>query len=855
MFPSIIKRSISLTSSALWLSAALLQAEPWAALQPLFQRHCTDCHDAETKKGGLDLTRLSADLSAPADFTAYVKIHDRLAAGEMPPQDKPQPEVSAKKECLQVLAAALTQHEQALTRQQGRAQERRLNRYEYENALRDLFSAPWLQLRDRLPEDGEAFRYNRIGSALDVSHVQMARYLQTAEAVLHEVMAPCVTQPKSTTTRYYTRSEGSWTGHMKFTQFNQSPERATFPVLGYAPQPAVRAGKSPMTDPAHKDEEGVGVVASSYEPLQPQWGGFTAKVAGHYRLRINAHAVWVGAGEPKKWWRPNLDVVSQGHRAEPISVYAVTPPNLLRKLGNFDAETEPTTHELDVWLVEGEKIRPDAVRLFRSRPSNWQNPLATPEGQPGVCFRWLEVEGPLSDTWPPPGQRLLSGDLPLKVSSVPELPVEILSEHHLDDAARLLGNFISAAYRRPLAETDTGRFLPLVEHALDTGSSFTAALLAGYTAVLCSPEFLYWQEMPGKLTDLALADRLASFLINAPPDAPLRTLALAGKLHDPATLAAETDRLLNSPNNARFVNAFLDYWLELRKATATAPDSELYADYYLDDYVAESAQEEAQRFFTTLLAENLPSRYLVDSDFVVINERLAELYAIPSVLGSAFRKVSVPQGNPRGGLMTQAIVLKVTANGTTTSPVLRGAWVMERLLGETIPPPPASVPAVEPDTRGATTIRQQLAQHRSQESCSLCHAKIDPAGFALESFDVMGGWRDHYRALGDGEKVHGWGKSGLPFAFHIGPVVDPSGILPDGRPFTDIQGLKKLLLTDEPKVARNLAKQLLIYATGAPIRFSDRPALEAILTATQAQHYGVRSLVHAIVQSPLFLEK
>ncbi len=821
---------------------------------------CVECHDAEVKKGGLDLTALGTDLAAGAVFSQWVKVHDRVEAGEMPPKNKTQPEPAAKAQFLTSLRGELMTAEQALTALQGRSTERRMNRYEYENAVRDLFSAPWLLVRDRLPEDGEAFRFNRIGDALDVSHVQMARYLQAADGVLREVMATSVTRPPTTTQRYYTREDGSWTGAMKFGEFNRSPERATFPVLGFSGQPEVRSGRAPMTAGAEKpdlrEQEGVAVVASSYEPLQPQWGKFKAPVAGRYRIRINAHAVWVGSVSEKRWWVPDLDAVSKGRRPEPITVYGVTPPSILRKLGNFDAGVEPEPHELDVWLQEGEMIRPDAVRLFRSRPpGGWQNPLAEKDGQPAVCFRWLEVEGPLYDSWPPAGHQLLFGSLPLKKSGKPGLDVEAISEKPDDDAPQLLRRFLARAYRHAIVEADVQRFLPVIQHALKTGSSFTEAMLAGYTAVLCSPEFIYWHETPGKLNDVDLADRLASFLTNSTPDEPLRKLAHEGRLHEPAVLRAQTDRLLNSHAASRFVDAFLDYWLELRRVTATAPDGVLYADYYLDDYVAESAEEESRLFFTTLLKDDLPARNLVDSDFVVINERLAGLYQIPGVEGCAFRKVAVPQGNPRGGVMTQAVVLKVTANGTTTSPVLRGAWIAERLLGETVPPPPPGVPAVEPDIRGATTIRQQLDKHRSQPSCAVCHDKIDPAGFALESFDVMGGFRDRYRALGDGERVAGIGKNGQKFEFHHGQPVDPSGTLPDGRKFAGIEELKQLLLADEKKIARNLARQLTVYATGAPVRFSDRPALEAIVDATSDGHYGVRSLVHSLIQSPLFLNK
>ena len=256
-----------------------------------------------------------------------------------------------------------------------------------------------------------------------------------------------------------------------------------------------------------------------------------------------------------------------------------------------------------------------------------------------------------------------------------------------------------------------------------------------------------------------------------------REIAVAAALLlDPAAPDAKKARLLEAlalkgetPEEiAGFVEAFLDYWLDLRKVTVTSPDSGLYPDYYLDDYVGESAQRESQLFFTELMKHNLPARNLVESDFVMINERLADLYQIAGVTGSGFRRVPVPPDNPRGGLMTQAIVLKVTANGTTTSPVLRGAWITERLLGDVVRPPPPGTPAVEPDIRGATTVRQQLEKHRSQESCASCHDKMDPPGFALESFDVMGGWRNHYRALGEEKRF--WASVKMANHLRSGPA-------------------------------------------------------------------------------------
>jgi hypothetical protein len=850
------------------------------ACKQFVEMHCFECHDSTTAKGSLDLTALSFEPATATNFSKWVLIFDRVSKGEMPPKKKARPEATELQSFTNSLSSSLVSFERAQMAREGRATRRRLNRYEYENALRDLLHAPWLQIRDSLPEDGEAERFNKVGDALDVSHVQMARYLAAADYALHEVMAPQAEQPPSKVRRYYARDQRSYTGPMKYSVFNTAPERATFPVLGFKGQPEVRKEEAPLTvgssNPGLRELEGVGVVASAYEPIEPKFNEFMAPVPGHYKLRFNACSVWVGPGQSNKWYIPDLNTVSRGHRDEPVTITAETPPRLLRKLGDFDMTPEPSVHALDAWLLAGEMIRPDAGRLFRSRPgpARWQNPLAEKDGQPGVVFRWLEVEGPIYDQWPPAGHKLLFGDLPMlnrKVATAPENPshtnkfgqrrfkkapgVEVISKQPMADAERLLRNFIRQAYRHPTDDTEARRFLPVVQNALKLGNSFTDAIIAAYTAVLCSPEFLYLDEKPGRLGDYELASRLSFFLWNSPPDNELRCCAEKRELHKPQVLRAQAERLLADPKSRRFVEAFLDYWLDLRKIVATAPDANLYSDYYLDDLLSESALEESRLFFAELLRDDLPARNIVVSDFSMLNERLAAHYGLPPVQGVALRRTLLPNNSVRGGFMTQAAVLKVTANGTTTSPVLRGAWIMERILGQKPPPPPPSVPALEPDIRGAVTIRQQLDKHRSMETCSACHAKIDPAGFALENFDVMGGWRDRYRSEAEGELAQGIAKSGQKFAFHYGLPVDASGSLPDGRQFQDIRELKRLLLADEKQLARNLVRQLAVYATGATIHFADRQEIEKILDRASSTQYGVRSVILELVQSDLFLNK
>ncbi|MEZ0266417.1 MAG: DUF1592 domain-containing protein, partial [Phycisphaerae bacterium] len=776
----------------LWAASAV--AAPPAELKPFVQKYCAECHDDSVQKGDLDLSALSFDLTDPKTFAKWVTLHDRVSSGEMPPKGKDRTGADELKAFTQAMSAQLATADRARADVQGRSTQRRLNRYEYENVVRELLGAPWLTIRDGLPEDGEAHRFNKVGDAMDVSHVQVARYMGVADAALRHVMASQVTPPPNKTVRYYARDNGAFARKMKFSVFNTRPERATFPVLGspdgqpFAPKPQadVRSAKAPLSDPKLRDREAMGVVASTYEPLEIKFNEFTAPAAGRYKLRIKSYSVWAGEGkDPKKWDIPDLDEIERGRRSEPVVVYAEIPPRLLRRVGAYDAHPDPGVAEMDVYLLAGETVRPDAARLFRSRPPAWHNPLAEKDGCPGVAFQWLEVEGPINDQWPPAGHKLMFADLPIKAN--PAGGVDVVSKDPRADAELLLKRFMERAYRRPVQSADVARFMTVVDAGMKSGSSFADAMIAGYTAVLCSPGFVCVEERPGALDDYAVASRLSFFLTNAAPDDTLRKLATGGELKKPEVLRAQVERLLANPKSRHFVDAFLDYWLDLRKTNNTSPDGALYPDYYLDDLLTESALEETQLFFAELIKGDLPAKNVVWSDFAMLNERLAAHYGIKGVEGVGLRKVKLPAGSIRGGLLTQASVLKVTANGTTTSPVVRGVWVTERILGIDVPPPPSSVPAVEPDTRGATTIREQLDKHRSLASCNGCHVKIDPAGFALENFDVMGGWQDKYRALGDGKNATpGIGKNGQRFTFHAGPKVDATGDLPDGRKFADV---------------------------------------------------------------------
>lgn len=835
-------------------NSAAAGQESGAADPSFVMQYCSDCHSGDEPAAALDLVAPS-QVELATNFDRWVKVHDKIQKGIMPPADAPQPAGDERDQFVSQLAARLVEVDRTKIESEGRATQRRLNRHEYENTLRELLSLPWLEVRNFLPEDSEAHGYNKVGDALDVSHVQVARYLAAGEHAVRQAMAPMADRPALHTTRYY-----AWEQREFWNRVGGPKNRRTYRLLGWDLQPELVA---PLFSPADPESEAVAIVVSTYEPTEIRFGEFRAPVSGRYRLKFCAYSIWMD---------PTFSRVSRGHRSEPILIYADTPPSNLRKLGAFDVGIEPTVREIDADLLAGETIRPDAARLFRSRPPDFLNPLQELDGMPGVAFRWMEVTGPLVDDWPPPGHRALFGDLPFvnrpaapseagdarprrRVRFQPPPGVEVISQHPEADAARLVQNFIARAYRRATTPADAEPFIGIAHKAMASGHSFTEAMIAAYTAILSSPGFLYFDQQPGRLDERALAERLAYFLWNSTPDEQLLSLADAKELGRPEVLDAQVDRLLNDPRSRRFINAFLDYWLDLRLIAGTQPDGELYPEYQLDDLLVDSLLEETRAFFAHLIQADAPVSNLVSSNIAILSERLAIHYGIPGIEGVEMRRVELLADSVRGGLLTQASVLKVTANGTTTSPVKRGAWVMARILGTPPDPPPPSVPAVEPDTRGATTIREQLDKHRHLEACNACHRHIDPAGFALENFDVMGAWQTRYRSLGAGEPVDGVGHNSLLFHYRLGPHVDASGEMPDGQKFQNIRDLRACLLRDPEQLARNLSRQLIIYATGAPILFADRQQIESILDRTRARDYGVRSILHEVVRSNLFQNK
>lgn len=812
---------------------ASLDAQIPHDLNQLVSSRCAGCHSGGVAaKAGLDFAVLSFDLANRSTRDRWIRIYDRVEKGEMPPRGMPLA-ADERTEFLKQLGHPLYQADLADAARNGRGPMRRLNRDEYEQNLRDILKLPDLDIRDMLPEDREAYHFTKVAETLDMSRVQLAGYLDAAEVALRSAM---VTIP-------------------------EPPPVEKFHTFGRNLFPGLRSTGTRHSMFFIKDNHGVNVESENSGPMSkellddptlemglfrsPGWPygafprGFSAKYPGRYRVRFAARAVLQHPGF----------LLTDAQQAVPMTLRSRRPTNHdiaedVKSVGGI-LEIQPGAHiyETTVPLAAGQTVEYGLLGLpvpqvdAEGKTGSYRFPPLPPGGQPGVAFNWLEIEGPIPpESWPPESHRVLFDDLGVRPN--PSQPRQ--------EAIRLLRRFMAVAGRGPVPEDAARKFEQLMLARLDRHEPFAEAVLAGYQAFLCSDLFLYLREPKNQF---AVADRLSHFLINSRPD----TTLLAAKWNDHQALLQQTDRLIDSDGFERFVKSFTGYWLNLRYLRRDDPDKRLFPEYQLDEYLIDSLERETHAFFTAMVRDNLPITTLVQADFVYVNDRLAKHYDLAPVSGSAIRRVELPKDSPLGGLLTQGAVLKVTANGFSTSPVLRGAWIMDRILGEPPNPPPPGVPAVEPDIRGAKTIRDLLAMHTKSSTCASCHAKFDPVGLALENFDVVGHWRSNYRGTTEGEHVSGIDHTGHDFSYTIAGKVDASGTLVDGRSFRDISDLKTIFAANPRQLARNFLQQLTVYATGTPVRFSDRPEIEKMLDACEANGYRARDLIRALVRSKVFL--
>ena len=785
-------------------SATSAFAEGWnAALKPFLELHCYDCHGDGAKKGGLAMDELSDELDDPAVFVKWERIHDRAISGEMPPAKVLERPVEKELENFsRVLSKPLIE---AHASSKGTVL-RRLNRKEYENTLNDLMGTN-LRLGSHLPEDGRSNEFDNVGESLSLSMEHIKQYLHTAGLVFDQVVKQ-VDHPLQSKEKKISFREQTLKAHVG-KQWKKLDDGAIVHFYG---------GNYPT-----------GLLRES-----------RVTKSGLYRFRINGYAY---QSEKPITCLLTTESYSPGSEKEIVAV-----PQFV--------SSEPTAFEIKVWLDDGYMIKFDPQGLYRV-PGFEHLDVNEYEGA-GFAFLGAEIEGPLQEGYPRYGYDLLFDGIerreipPSKPSHREQSWYKPKFELFCEDENKTIDRFLmrigGLAFREAieLDEMEAYRQLYFAERA--KGENIDVSMRTLFCALFSSPRFLFLHEKKGRLSERQIKDRIRLFLTRSVHDSHIST-------YKPKVtgLREYSEALVKNKKFDRFVEDFTDNWLDLRNIDFTSPDRILFPEF--DHYLKHSMLEETRAFVRRMFLENLPISNLVKSDFAMLNERLAQLYGVEGVVGPEIRPVSLPDGSPRGGLLTQGSILKVTANGTNTSPVLRGVWVMERILGQTPSPPPPGISGVEPDIRGADTLRDLLEKHRSMESCQGCHAKFDPLGFALESFNPIGGHRDFYRSLNPSVPRIDRKVRAQSVRYRKGPMVDSSGKFSDGEPFENIHEFMDELAGNDSILARAFVSKLLTFATGRELGFSDRDEIASIVSSCSAHDYRTADLLHAVLSSNIFQNK
>ena len=836
------------------------------------RRWCVDCHADDSPPAGLNLLTLSRDLENPDSLRRWIRIHDRISSGEMPPPEAESPDAESRQAAVRMLAGQLTAV--AEQQQSHQLQIRRLTRREYENTIRDLFDMPGISLAENLPADSSSGSFDTNAAALDVSHVHLARYLETADQILDYAIAVRPVPPRIQQRRISLVNRGGFVAHIVMNGDGLLLKNG-MPDPEFPPA----AEQNHLDQGAHErwgsfsNGASVGLFRHEDESVSPYFIEHVTIYPGRYRVRTS---LW------SFQWDQGVMLPGRGTEAARLSVVRLTGdgrggqhPSTV--IGYFDAPAEqPQEHELTVWLNHNELIGFNTASLAPTA-NYFRKRRAMEFTGPGVVVDWLDIEGPFHESWPPLSHQRILGEMPLQEVSQQDHPGlhlpsrrrprqlgagmnrpdpepglwTVMSEQPQQDAERLLTDLLPKLFRRPLHDGQLQDYLKIVAARTAVGDSFELAMRAAVRAALVAPDFLFHVTPADSPPLYTTASRLAYLLWRSQPDEQLLQAAADGSLQNPEVLHSETERLLADPRARRFVHDFTGQWLKLDLIASTDPDRRLYPEF--SPYLQDCMLAESRAWFHDLLAQDRDVSFFIHSDELIINQKLAAHYQVPDVQGTELRRVPRPPECPRGGFATQAAVLKVTANGTTTSPVTRGAFVLDRLLGQPPESPPASVPAIEPDVQGAVTIREQLQLHQSDPVCASCHRRIDPPGYALESFDVIGGYRTRYRSIGEGDP----GERGnidpmIGISFRLGPQVQPTGTTPAGQSFADIHEWKQLVAADRQRLLMAFTSHLAEFAIGRSLTFADRSELLRIAERADARGGGIRTLLHELIASPLF---
>ncbi len=812
---------------ALGVSLATIPVGATPEVTDFLGRHCLRCHGPEKQKADHDFRAFRLPLTGAAALIEAKDIIDQLTLGEMPPREEPQPSDAERLAVIRALRAGIAAARDGGAATGARTVLRRLSNREYEHTLATLFGrrVDTLGLTAEFPKEKASERLDTIGRSLVTSGFLLDQYFQAAHRLVEQRLGRPEPVPRT------------WRFAGNFVQYEelQGPHKAAFNFRYLC------LYEQPNTDTR---QGGYGHIEDFLQGV-PSSGLYDIAVlaqALHRDTHYDPAIFGIDLTEPFL-----LGVVpgdaSRNHihypqAIEPLLGQAVVP------------DDEPRWLRFRVWLEQGQtprfifpngphESRASVLTINRRYADDFQGRFA----KAGVSRTHLLREGKL------PHIRIseitVEGPLPESGGGAEEVAVFGPEGFQADRAVAQLEAFAARAYRRPLTPEDRAALAAVRTGRLREGATPRAAALDVVKFILCSPSFLYLDEETGaagsRLGPHALATRLAYALTATLPDAELRAAADSGRLAADGELARQALRLLASPAADAFAAGFLDGWLHLRDLGGMPPPRETARAYYAEN-LPEAMKTETRLFFLHLLRGNGPVHDFLEADYTFADKRLARLYQLPERntlrLADGFQRVNLSGHTQRGGLLGMAGVLTVSANGVETSPVTRGVWVSENILGIRPPPPPDVVPAIEPDVTGTTTLRERLARHRADAACAECHRKIDPLGFALESFDPIGRWRVAYPKP----------KGNAP-----APAVDASGELSSGETYAGFPEFRRLLAHQRRDVfTRHLIRQFLSYGTGRHLEAVDEPVVEQVLEAVRRDGYGLRTLVLTAVASDVF---
>ncbi len=748
----------------------------------MVDEYCVTCHDEDKKKGGLALDTVAADgvLQHP---DVWEKVVRKLRARQMPPIGKDRPDDRTYEAVIASLEAVLDREAAAHPNPGRTATIRRLTRTEYRNAVRDLLALD-VDVTSLLPADESSYGFDNV-TVGDLSPTLLDRYISAAE----KISRAAVGRP------------------------SRSPGGDTIRI------------PADLTQEEHLEGLPIGTRGGAVVPYNfPLDGEYEIQV----RLTRDRDEHVEGLSEPH-----DLELLLDNARVQLFTVKPVQP-------GTGPTEEDQPSHDKADQHLKARVAVPAGPHViaatFLKKPSvlletarqPYQahfNSYRHPRVQPAIYA--VSIVGPYAAGDP--------GDTPSRRRIFLSRPAD--SDQEDDCARRILAALMRRAYRRPVTNADLQGPLELYRKARADGG-FDAGIEMALSGVLVSPRFLFRLEQdpdgvrPGtayRVSDLELASRLSFFLWSSIPDDALLDAAIAGTLREPAVLDRQVRRMLADPRSGALVSNFASQWLHLRTLDAITPDMRLFPDF--DDNLRQAFRRETELFFESILREDRSVLDLLRAKYTFVNERLARHYGIPHVYGSRFRRIALDEDSWRGGLLRQGGILTVTSYATRTSPVLRGKWILETLLGVPPPPPPADVPALKDNTvDGRLSVRERLAEHRRNPACAGCHNLMDPAGLSLEKFDAVGRRRT--------------AEAGTP--------IDASGGLPDGSRFTDVGGLEAALLRRPELFVGAFSEKLLTYASGRGVESYDAPAVRAVVRQSRSQDFRLSSIILGIVKSPPF---